>query len=123
MFLMFLSGLQSSEGGLEVAPHSSGVTTAVRSPTDRRGSDIGFFCNNGGPSWLAQWVMEEHAVHCMRGMPLLPGPNIVQASGFCFVLFCDVAVVTVFLKSKHLKSEILMAAQMCIGHQYLFHPD
>ena len=123
MFLMFLSGLQSSEGGLDVAPHSSGATTAGRSPADHRGLDIGFFCNNGGPSWLAQWVMEENAVRCMQGMPLLQGPNIVQASGFCFVLFCDVTVVTIFLKSKHLESEILMAAQMCIGHQYLFHPD
>ena len=120
---MFLSGLQSNEGGLEVALHSPGATTAVRSPADHQGLDIGFFCNNGGPSWLAQWVMEENAVHCMQGMPLLQGPNIVQVSGFYFVLFCDVAVVAIFLKSKCLKPEILMAARMCLGHQYLFHPD
>ena len=43
---MFLSGLQSSEGGLDVTPHSPGANTAVRSPANRRGLDIGFFCNN-----------------------------------------------------------------------------
>ena len=123
MFLTFLSGLQSSEGGLEVTPCSPGATTAVRSPADHRESDIGFFCNHCGPSWLARWVMEENAVRCMRGMPLLQGPNIIQVSGFCFVLFCDVAVIAVFLKSKRLEPEILMAAQICIGHQYLFHQD
>ena len=122
MFLMFLSGLQSSEGGLEVTPHSSGATTVVRSPADRRGSDIGFLCNNGGPAWLAQWVMEKNTVCCMRGMPRLQGPNIVQASGFYFVPFHGVVVIAVFLRSKHSESEILMAAQMCIGHQRLFHP-
>ena len=122
MFLIFLSGLQLSERGLDVTPHSSGVNTVVKSPADCRGSDIGFFCNNGGPSWLAQWVMEENTVRCMQGMPLLQGPNVIQVSGFCFVLFC-VAIITVFLRSKHLGFEILMAVQMCIGHQYLFHPD
>ena len=119
---MLLSDLQSSEGGLEVTPHSRGATTAVRSPADRWGSDISFFCDNGGPSWLAQWVMGENAVHCMRGMPLLLGPNIIQVSGFYFVLFCDVAIITVFLRNKRPGSEILMAAQMCVGYQYLFHP-
>ena len=119
---MLLSDLQSSEGGLEVTPRSPGATTVVRSPADRWGSDISFFCNNGGPLWLAQWVMEENAVHCMQGMPLLLGPNIIQVSGFYFVLFCDVAVIAVFLKNKHLGSEILMAAPVCVGHQYLFHP-
>ena len=113
---MFLSGLQSSEGGLDVTPCSSGATTAVRSPADCQGSDIGFFCNNGRPSWLVQWVMEENTVCCMQGMPLLQGLNIIQASGFCFVLFC-VAVVAIFLRSKRLRLEILMAVQMCIGHQ------
>ena len=53
MILMFLSGLQLSEGGLEVTPHSPGATTVVGSPADRRGSDIGFLCNNGGLAWLA----------------------------------------------------------------------
>ena len=64
-FFLLFSGLQSSEGGSEVAPHGSGATTVVRSPADRRGSDIGFLCNNGGPAWLAQWVMEENTVYCM----------------------------------------------------------
>ena len=122
MFLMFLSGLQSSERGLDVAPRSSGANTAVKSPANRPGLDIGFFYNNGGPLWLAQWVMEENTVHCMRGMPLLQGPNIIQVSGFCFILFC-IAVIAVFLRSKCLRFEILMAVQMCIGHQYLFHPN
>ena len=119
---MFLSGLQSSEGGLEVTPHSSGATTVVRSPADHRGSDIGFLCNNCGPAWLAQWVMEENTVCCMWGMPRLQGPNIVQASGSYFVPFCGVIIVAIFLRSKHSESEILMAAQMCIDHQCLFHP-
>ena len=123
MILMFLSGLQSSEGGLEVAPHSPRATTVVRSPADRRGSDIGFLCNNGGPAWLAQWVMEENTVRCMRGMPLLQGPNIVQASGFYFVPFHGVVVAAVFLRSKRFRSEILMAVQMCIGHRCLPHPN
>ena len=122
MILIFLSGLQSSEGGLEVAPHSPGATTVVRSPADHRGSDIGFLCNNGGPAWLAQWVMEENTVRCMRGMPLLQGPNIVQASGFYFIPFRSV-IIAVFLRSKRFRSEISMAAQMCIGHRCLLHPN
>ena len=123
MILMFLSGLQSSEGGLEVAPHSPGATTVVRSPADRRGSDIGFLCNNGSPAWLAQWFMEENTVHCMWGTPLLQGPNIVQASGFYFIPFRSVVIAAVFLRSKRFGSEILMAAQMCIGHRCLLHPN
>ena len=97
MILMFLSGLQLSEGGLEVTPHSPRAATVVRSPADRWGLDIGFLCNNGGPAWLAQWVMEENTVHCMWGMPLLQGPNIVQASGFYFIPFRGVVVATIFL--------------------------
>ena len=119
-----LSGLQSNDGGSDAAPRSSGANTAVRSPADHRGSDIGFFCNNGGPSWLAQWVMEENTVHCMQGMPLLQGLNIIQVSGCClFYFFFCIAVVTIFLKSKYPRFGILMAVQMYIGHQYLFHPD
>ena len=116
MILMFLSGLQSSKGGLEVKSHSPGATTVVRSPADHWGSDIGFLCNNGGPTWLAQWVMEENTVRCMQGMPLLQGPNIIQASGFYFVLFHGVVVTAIFLRSKRFGSEIFMAPQMCIGH-------
>ena len=83
---MFLSGLQSSDGGLDATPHSSGAITAVRSPADRQGSDIGFFCNNSGPLQLAQWVMEENTVHCMQGMPLLQGLNVAQVSGCCLAV-------------------------------------
>ena len=61
---LLLSGLQSSEGGLEVAPHDLGAAV-TRSPADHWGSDIGFLCNNGGPAWLAHWVMEENTVCCM----------------------------------------------------------
>ena len=59
----------------------------------------------------------------MRGMPLLQGPNIVQASGFYFFPFRGVVVAAVFLRSKRFRSEILMAAQMCIGHRCLLHPN
>ena len=40
---MFLSGLQSREGGLEVTPHSPGATIEVRPPADRQGSTSGFY--------------------------------------------------------------------------------
>ena len=60
----FLSGLQSSEGGSEVTPHDSGAAV-MRLPADRRGSNMGFLCNNGGPAWLARLVMEENTAHCM----------------------------------------------------------
>ena len=123
MILMFLSGLQSSEGELEVTPHSSEATTVVRSAANRWGLDIKFLCNNGGPAWLAQWVMEENTVRCMWGMPLLQGPNIVLVSGFYFILFHSVIVTAIFLRSKRFRSEILMAAQMCIGHRCLLHPN
>ena len=60
----FLSGLQSSEGGSEVTPHDLGAAV-MRLPADHQGLDMGFLCNNGGPAWLAHWVMEENTARCM----------------------------------------------------------
>ena len=64
-------------GALGALPLDPRTSTALVSPTDRWGSDMGFLCDNGESAWLAQWVQMENGCHSTVGMPLiLQGENL-----------------------------------------------
>ena len=65
-------------GACHLDPRAS---TALASPANILGSNLGFLCDNGGSAWLAQWVQMENGHHSTAGMPLIPqGENVVQVS-------------------------------------------
>ena len=49
-------------GGLGTPPLNPRATSALASPANHWGSDVGFLCNRDGPSWIAQWVELENGL-------------------------------------------------------------